>query len=276
MSEGADDRAAQGHGGTNAVALAAAGRFREAERMARVQVAAQAQPLSEVDASALAWLADLERGLHAKAWRTVQELTSTVPPAGSLEPFSEASLHTCARQARALAESGARIDRREVEGAAEELDAMGEPSSGAAFAAEWFAQRGTLHVMAGEDDAARDRLREAVARDPHHLRAHVNLGNVHLEAGDVDAAIAHYEAALAIDEGYPSALHNLGVAYRRAGNVAKSVRALRKAASAQRRNDTKVARTEAAEWTQRRGTTLLRNVAIGLAVIILGIWLASR
>jgi predicted O-linked N-acetylglucosamine transferase (SPINDLY family) len=61
--------------------------------------------------------------------------------------------------------------------------------------------------------------RAALAIDPGHAAAHLNLGIALETLGEVDAAIAAYEAALAAEPGNAYAGYNLGKAYYVRGNL---------------------------------------------------------
>jgi len=60
-------------------------------------------------------------------------------------------------------------------------------------------------------EAARVAYKRALALDPDHADAHVNLGRLLHERGDLDWAEDHYRAALALRPQDPTALFNLGV-----------------------------------------------------------------
>ena len=60
--------------------------------------------------------------------------------------------------------------------------------------------------------AARDAYTRAIALDPTHANAHVNLGRLMHEEGSPAAAARHYRAALDVDPDNATAAFNLGVA----------------------------------------------------------------
>jgi excisionase family DNA binding protein len=60
-------------------------------------------------------------------------------------------------------------------------------------------------------DRARQAYTHAVALDPEHLDAHLNLGRLLHEAGELNAALGHYRAAIELDPGDGTAAFNLGV-----------------------------------------------------------------
>jgi tetratricopeptide (TPR) repeat protein len=76
---------------------------------------------------------------------------------------------------------------------------------------------------------ARAAYEKAVALDPAHLDAHVNLGRLLHEDGDPAAAEKHYRAALSIDPAHPVAAFNLGVALDDLGRLAAAADAYRRA-----------------------------------------------
>lgn len=82
---------------------------------------------------------------------------------------------------------------------------------------DWYNVGVDLEAVAAEE-AARA-YREALAVDPGHSRAHVNLGRLLHEAGDVRAAMEHYRRALSADPANPVAAYNLGVALEDGGDV---------------------------------------------------------
>lgn len=61
-------------------------------------------------------------------------------------------------------------------------------------------------------EGARDAYDHALALNPAHAEAHLNLGRLLHESGDVDGAEAHYRAALQADPESARAFYNLGVA----------------------------------------------------------------
>ncbi len=103
-------------------------------------------------------------------------------------------------------------------------------SSGPAFLrAEAWVRKGAHLAEAGEKEAAREAFERALALDPRHPRAIVNLGNLELEAGRVEAAILRYQEALKIDEELADAHHNLAAAYKKKGDIDRMVRHLKRA-----------------------------------------------
>ncbi|MDE2482182.1 MAG: tetratricopeptide repeat protein [bacterium] len=88
-------------------------------------------------------------------------------------------------------------------------------------------KRGVARIALGRAHDAREDFEAALALDPAHVPAIVNLGNLSLEGGDVAAAISQYERAIALDPDYAPAHLNLGAAYKRCGRFADGVRELR-------------------------------------------------
>jgi tetratricopeptide (TPR) repeat protein len=93
-----------------------------------------------------------------------------------------------------------------------EASEASEASSPAATAGD--AERFYAWACDLEDGApaqARQAYQRALALDPHHYGAHLNLGRLLHEAGELAAAEAHYRRAIAIAPGEPDAHFNLGV-----------------------------------------------------------------
>jgi tetratricopeptide (TPR) repeat protein len=76
---------------------------------------------------------------------------------------------------------------------------------------------------------ARAAYEKAIALDPAHVDAHVNLGRLLHEDGVPAAAETHYRAALAVDPDHPVAAFNLGVALDDLGRLAEAADAYRRA-----------------------------------------------
>ena len=70
---------------------------------------------------------------------------------------------------------------------------------------------------------------KAIALDPVHIDAHINLGRLLHEDGDLSGAEKHYRAALASDPAHPVAAFNLGVALDDLGRLADAAEAYRRA-----------------------------------------------
>ncbi len=75
-------------------------------------------------------------------------------------------------------------------------------------AADALIAEGNALEDAGQLAPAEARYRDAVARAPGHVRAHLNLGIALAAAGDEDGAIAAYERVLAIDPAHPFGNYN--------------------------------------------------------------------
>jgi tetratricopeptide (TPR) repeat protein len=76
---------------------------------------------------------------------------------------------------------------------------------------------------------ARDAYEKAIALDPAHLDAHINLGRLLHEDGDAASAEKHYRAALTADPTHPVAAFNLGVALDDLGRLSDAADAYRRA-----------------------------------------------
>jgi tetratricopeptide (TPR) repeat protein len=79
---------------------------------------------------------------------------------------------------------------------------------------------------------ARDAYTRAVALDPRHASARVNLGRWLQEDGHPELAIAEYRAALASQPRHPTAAFNLGTALEELGRRAEAIQAYRRALDA--------------------------------------------
>ena len=79
----------------------------------------------------------------------------------------------------------------------------------------WYEHGCELEGEAPEQ--AQEAYRRALALDPGHADAHVNLGRLLHEAGDVGGAQAHYVQALELEPDHAIATFNLGVALEDAG-----------------------------------------------------------
>lgn len=76
---------------------------------------------------------------------------------------------------------------------------------------------------------AKDAYERALAEDPEHVDAHVNLGRLFHEEGAPALAEKHYRAALQIDRDHDTAAFNLGVALEDLGRVDDAIKAYRRA-----------------------------------------------
>lgn len=128
---------------------------------------------------------------------------------------------------------------------------------------------GVLHALRAEQNAARDRFEEALAHDPGHYRARMNLGNLALEAGDPQGAEREYREVLKIAPEYDGAHHNLGVALRRQGKVYESVGAIRRAQRLNVRQTRQEGREEMRQQMRSNPQMrLIRNVVIGVILLV--------
>lgn len=94
-------------------------------------------------------------------------------------------------------------------------------------AERWYELGCELEVTSPEQ--ARDAYERALAIDPHHTDAHVNLGRLMHELNAPAAAEQHYRAALEIDPEHEVAAFNLGVALEDLGRVDAAIRAYQRA-----------------------------------------------
>jgi tetratricopeptide (TPR) repeat protein len=76
---------------------------------------------------------------------------------------------------------------------------------------------------------ARAAYEKAIALDPVHIDAHINLGRLLHEDGDLSGAEKQYRAALSADPTHPVAAFNLGVALDDLGRLADAAEAYRRA-----------------------------------------------
>lgn len=97
-------------------------------------------------------------------------------------------------------------------------------------AEQWFDLGVDLETAAPED--ARDAYARAIALDPRHAAARVNLGRMHQEAGRAAEAATEYRAALVSQPKHPTAAFNLGTALEDLGRHSEAIDAYRKALDA--------------------------------------------
>jgi tetratricopeptide (TPR) repeat protein len=76
---------------------------------------------------------------------------------------------------------------------------------------------------------ARAAYEKAIALDPVHIDAHINLGRLLHEDGELQGAETQYRAALVCDPAHPVAAFNLGVALDDLGRLADAAEAYRRA-----------------------------------------------
>jgi tetratricopeptide (TPR) repeat protein len=97
-------------------------------------------------------------------------------------------------------------------------------------AEQWYTLGIDLESAAPRD--ARDAYARAVALDPGHASARVNLGRWLQEDGHPAQAVVQYRAALAAEPNHPTAAFNLGTALEDLGRWGDAIAAYRKAIDA--------------------------------------------
>jgi tetratricopeptide (TPR) repeat protein len=97
-------------------------------------------------------------------------------------------------------------------------------------AEQWYSLGVDLETASPED--AREAYTRAVALDPRHASARVNLGRWLQEDGHPELAIAEYRAALAAQPRHPTAAFNLGTALEELGRREEAIEAYRRALEA--------------------------------------------
>jgi tetratricopeptide (TPR) repeat protein len=95
---------------------------------------------------------------------------------------------------------------------------------------EWF--EAACDLEATTPEAAKEGYRRALALQPAHPDAHLNLGRLLHEAGDAEAAAGHYQEALAARPDDAVALYNLGVALHDLGRLPAAIEAYERALAA--------------------------------------------
>jgi Flp pilus assembly protein TadD len=80
-----------------------------------------------------------------------------------------------------------------------------------ARAEDWYRLGHAAETANADAVSAMRAYEQALACDPGHAGAHVNLGRLHHEFGDLAAAEAHYRRAVFLDPGEPVYWFNLGV-----------------------------------------------------------------
>jgi len=81
---------------------------------------------------------------------------------------------------------------------------------------------GTVHLIAGDRDRAREAFREALAINSGIARAHSSLGVMSVEDGRKQEAIGHWKAATSLDAREHEKILALGIALDRAGRTAEA------------------------------------------------------
>src|SRR6185503_9272363 len=89
--------------------------------------------------------------------------------------------------------------------------------------AEAHLQRGVLHELAGDREAAIKDYGEAIALDTSNALPYFNRGNVYDQLGQLDNAIADYTQAIKLDATDPDAFNNRGQAYDGKGEYDRAI-----------------------------------------------------
>jgi tetratricopeptide (TPR) repeat protein len=194
-------------------------------RVARALQAAKLPPRRVRDA-----LASLRRQLPAEralsAVRIAAEGGEVVVRAGgeAWEPASGQRLLDF--EVAELAGRAAPVAHRAAAAAERRAERAGAPWGGE----QWYEL--ACELEAADPAGARDAYRRALALDPDHADAHLNLGRLLHEAGDPAAAEEHYRAAVALAPDDATAAFNLGVALQDLGRPEEAVGAYRRAIAA--------------------------------------------
>ncbi|HKA36950.1 MAG TPA: tetratricopeptide repeat protein [Thermoanaerobaculia bacterium] len=109
-----------------------------------------------------------------------------------------------------------------------------EPPASAVCADDWY-RRG-CDSEAFDSKRAIEAYEKALAIDPDHPDAHINLGRLLHEASDAGAAEEHYRKALASRPNDPTAAFNLGVSLEDLGRRTEALAAYERAVSLDPRN----------------------------------------
>ncbi|MEO8201471.1 MAG: tetratricopeptide repeat protein, partial [Gemmatimonadota bacterium] len=86
-----------------------------------------------------------------------------------------------------------------------------------------------IDLETGAPAEARDAYARAIAMDPRHADAHVNLGLLLYRLSEVEEAVSHYRKALAIRRSHSTAAFNLGIALEDLGRTNEAIEAYRRA-----------------------------------------------
>ncbi|MBN2576020.1 MAG: tetratricopeptide repeat protein [Deltaproteobacteria bacterium] len=121
-----------------------------------------------------------------------------------------------ARAAEVLALAGARPEA--------EAPAAASPRT----AYECFAAGLAKEAVAGQEAAAEECYRQALAADPGLAAAHTNLGELAFRRGDVGRARREFEAALALDPEQPEARYDLATILYQQGDIEQAASELRR------------------------------------------------
>ena len=153
---------------------------------------------------------------------TVEEAAGAATPAAA-RTLGEATRGSAALDGRAAWSSST------LAGRALGSDAGADGSSDAGTADDWYDAALDLEPVAVDEATAA--YRRALALDPEHHDAHLNLGRLLHENGKLPEAEAHYRAAAAADAEGARAHYNLGVVLEDQGREAEAIAAYRKALS---------------------------------------------
>ena len=156
---------------------------------------------------------DVSRELRAAAVELAAELDRAAPESTPEPDLDEEAL----AQLRALGYLAGR-------GAAER-GATDEPRADAKTKAHLHRaiMRAQSAFGSGDDEAAADELRAALAEDGGLLDAHQLLGTITLLAGDPEPATSHFQRALALDPEHRQSLLGLANAYLELGRVDEAI-----------------------------------------------------
>jgi tetratricopeptide (TPR) repeat protein len=118
-----------------------------------------------------------------------------------------------------LARNVAPLARRQVAQAERRAEQLG--------ADDWYALGCDLE--AADRDQALEAYLRAIANDPRHADAHLNLGRILHEKGEVSAAEKHYRLVLAVRSDDPIAAFNLAVALEDLRRPVEAIKAYQRA-----------------------------------------------
>jgi tetratricopeptide (TPR) repeat protein len=96
-----------------------------------------------------------------------------------------------------------------------------------ATAEDWYQLACELELSSAAE--AKDAYARAIALNPQHSDAHVNLGRLLHESGSAGEAESHYRAAMKSDPEHPTAAFNLGVALEDLGRGEDAMHAFERA-----------------------------------------------
>ena len=100
------------------------------------------------------------------------------------------------------------------------------------FEAVDYVRIGQLKLDAGEREAAKRNLQQAIEMDSTQADAFFALGLLHLNEGQADSTVIYLDQTLALKPDHAGALLNLGIAWLRLGESCKAVTPLRGAVKA--------------------------------------------